>query len=73
MLVVRAIGTIAKRTGVRLSPRVFVLDTLAQVAAEVDDAKRRDSPRRDNQLPVAPTGVPEKENLLARLKNRLFG
>jgi len=73
LLVVRAIGTIAKRTGIRLSPRVFVLDTLAQVAAEVDDAKRRDSPRKDNQLPVVPTGVPEKENLLARLKNRLFG
>jgi amino acid adenylation domain-containing protein len=70
LLVVRAIGAIAKRSGVQLSPRVFAVDTLAQIAAPIE--ARIEAPRpRVEAPPTAPQVQPS--GLLTRLKNRILG
>ncbi len=69
LLVVRAIAAIAKRTGVQLSPRVFVMDTLAQIAAELPGGEASgDRPRAETAAPAEP----ERAGLLGRLKKRFF-
>ena len=68
LLVIKTIGQIAARTGVELSPRLFAVDTLAQIAAEVEQAM--------GERGAPPGAIPppshEKDGLLGRIRSRLF-
>jgi amino acid adenylation domain-containing protein len=68
LLVLQAIARIEQRTGVRIGPRAFVVDTLEQLAAQLPVASASDDP--------APKKSATRENglsLIERLKRRFFG
>ena len=44
LLIMRAVALLESRTGVHVSPRAFVFQTLGQIAAEYDQAKRTAAP-----------------------------
>jgi hypothetical protein len=54
LLIMRAVSKIEASTGVRLGPRAFVFQTLAQIAAEVDAGRRM--PTSAGNMPAARNG-----------------
>jgi amino acid adenylation domain-containing protein len=68
LLALRAIRVIAERSGVRLSPRLFVVDTLGQIAAQVEKSTND----RSVQSVATPREATEPRGLLGRIKDHLF-
>jgi amino acid adenylation domain-containing protein len=62
---VQAIAQIEARTGIRLSPRIFVVDTLAQIAAQLEGGAPKKAPAESGAPPSHP------KSLFDRIKTRL--
>jgi len=72
LLSIRAIGRIKDATGVRISPRLVLLDTLSQVADAVDASRGPDAPKMNPGLDDTPRRAPCDEPLPPSLYSRLF-
>ncbi len=67
LLVIQCIGQLEASTGVRLNPRSFVVETLAQIAAQLEKPAAKSGPKAPAAAPAA-----DESGLLGKLKGRLL-
>jgi hypothetical protein len=72
LLVLRAISAIERRSGTRLGPRSFVIDTLGQLALQLPAAIPSATHGQEAITPAADAGGSIAKRVLDRVKRGLF-